>query len=53
LLLSLKHFDVNFIHSWCLLITPPSHLLTNAKLKSLINEIGINVARIQSDYKTY
>jgi hypothetical protein len=26
LLLSFKHFDVHFIHSWCLLITTPSHL---------------------------
>jgi len=31
LLLSFKHFDVHFIHSWCLLITTLSHLFKNAK----------------------
>jgi hypothetical protein len=28
-----KHFDVHFIHSWCLLITIPSHLLTMCKIQ--------------------
>jgi hypothetical protein len=31
LLLSFKHFDVHVIHSWCLQITTPSHLLKNTK----------------------
>jgi hypothetical protein len=53
LLLSFKHFDVHVIHSWCLQITTPSHLLKNAKQKSQINDMGINIARIQSDYETY
>jgi hypothetical protein len=30
-----------------------SHLLKNAKSKSQINDIWINVARIQSDYEAY
>ena len=28
-----KHFDVHFIHSWCLLITIPSHLFTMCKIQ--------------------
>jgi hypothetical protein len=28
-----KHFDVHFIHLWCLLITIPSHLLTMCKIQ--------------------
>jgi hypothetical protein len=39
-----------FFFAFCI----PSHLLTKCKKKnSQVNEIGINVARIQSDYKTY
>ena len=34
LLLSFKHFNVHFIHSWCLLITIPSYLLKQCKIKN-------------------